>query len=99
MSAIKPGGEKIVENLQEAVEALQRDVNRVELWAGALGSFAKPIPEYGHGQTRFDLPVADDKQEQQQPSQKHDNGQERCGTRSSNGASLFSKSGRPPRDD
>jgi hypothetical protein len=55
MSAIEPAGEKIVRNLQDAVEALRRDMNRVELWAGALSSFTKPIPDYGHGQTRFDL--------------------------------------------
>ena len=64
MSASDPAGEKIVRNLQEAVEALQRDVTRVELWAGALGSFTKPIPEYGHGQTRFDLPTETDENSQ-----------------------------------
>jgi hypothetical protein len=56
MAAIEPAGEKIVRNLQQAVERLQDDLARVELWAGALGGFTKPIPEYGHGQTRFDLP-------------------------------------------
>ncbi len=55
MSAIEPAGDKIVRNLQESLEALRRDISRVELWAGALGTFAKPIPDYGHGQTRFDL--------------------------------------------
>ena len=57
MSAIEPAGETIVRNLQQAVERLQDDIARVELWAGALGCFAKPIPDYGHGQTRFDLPM------------------------------------------
>ena len=56
MSAIEPAGEKIVRNLQQAVDRLQDDIARVELWAGALGCFTKPIPDYGHGQTRFDLP-------------------------------------------
>ena len=56
MAAIEPAGEKIVRNLQQAVERLHEDLARVELWAGALGGFTKPIPEYGHGQTRFDLP-------------------------------------------
>ena len=56
MSAIEPAGDKIVRNLQQAVERLQEDIARVELWAGALGCFAKPIPDYGHGQTKFDLP-------------------------------------------
>src|SRR5688572_21358822 len=57
MSAIEPAGEKIVRNLQQAVERLQDDLARVELWAGALGCFTKPIPGYGHGQTKFDLPA------------------------------------------
>ena len=55
MSVIEPAGEKIARNLRLAVERLQDDLTRVELWAGALGSFTKPIPDYGHGQTRFDL--------------------------------------------
>jgi hypothetical protein len=55
MSAIEPAGEKIVRNLQQAVERLHEDIARVELWAGALGCFAKPIPDYGYGQTKFDL--------------------------------------------
>jgi hypothetical protein len=58
MSAIEPAGEKIVKNLQQAVERLHEDIARVELWAGALGCFAKPIPDYGYGQTKFDLPRA-----------------------------------------
>jgi hypothetical protein len=58
MSAIEPAGEKIVRNLQQAVERLHEDIARVELWAGALGCFTKPIPDYGYGQTNFDLPQA-----------------------------------------
>jgi hypothetical protein len=61
MSAIEPAGEKIVRNLQQAVERLHDDLARVELWAGALGCFTKPIPDYGHGQTKFDLPTAKSK--------------------------------------
>jgi hypothetical protein len=56
MPDIEPAGEKIVRNLQQAVERLHGDIQRVELWARALGCFSKPIPDYGHGQTRFDLP-------------------------------------------
>jgi len=56
MAAIEPAGEKIVRNLQQAIERLQDDMARVELWAGALGCFTKPIPDYGHGQSRFALP-------------------------------------------
>ena len=56
MAAIEPAGDKIVRNLQQAVERLHEDLARVELWADALGGFTKPIPQYDHGQTRFDLP-------------------------------------------
>ena len=52
MAAIEPAGEKIVRNLQQAIERLQDDIARVEIWAGALGCFARPIPDYGHGQHR-----------------------------------------------
>ena len=58
MSFMEPAGEKIVRNLQQAVERLQDDIARVELWAGALGCFARPIPDYDHGQTKHDLPAA-----------------------------------------
>jgi hypothetical protein len=56
MSAIDPAGEKIARNLQQAVERLQDDIARVEIWAGALGCFTRPIPDYGHGRTEFELP-------------------------------------------
>ena len=58
MPAIEPAGEKIVRNLQQAVARLHDELTRVELWAGALDGFTKPIPEYGHGQTQFDLPAS-----------------------------------------
>ena len=58
MHAREPAGEKILRNLQRSIERLQDDIARVELWAGALGCFAKPIPDYDHGQTRNDLPSA-----------------------------------------
>ena len=46
MTAIEPAGEKIVRNLKEAVERLHEDIERVELWADALGCFADRIPDY-----------------------------------------------------
>ena len=58
MPAIEPAGEKIVRNLQQAVARLHDELTRVELWAGALDGFTKPIPEYGHGRTQFDLPAS-----------------------------------------
>jgi hypothetical protein len=56
MSNIQPGGEHIVRKLRQAIERLQDDIARVQLWADALNGFSQPVPDYGHGQTRFDLP-------------------------------------------
>jgi len=36
----------IVRNLIEALERLQEDLDRVELWTTALGSFHRPVPDY-----------------------------------------------------
>jgi hypothetical protein len=72
-SAIEPAGEKIVKNLRQAVERLHDDLARVELWAGALGCFSKPIPDYGHGQTRFDLPI-EETSSSRKPDAPHRNG-------------------------
>lgn len=40
------GGEKISEHLQESLARLREDIDRVELWAGALEGFLRPIPDY-----------------------------------------------------
>ncbi len=37
----------IVRNLVEALNRLQDDLDRVELWTVALSSFQQPPPEYG----------------------------------------------------
>ncbi len=39
-------GDKISERLQESLARLRRDIDCVELWAGALEGFSRPIPEY-----------------------------------------------------
>ena len=36
----------IVRNLIEALGRLHEDLDRVELWTAALGSFQRPIPDY-----------------------------------------------------
>jgi hypothetical protein len=46
MAAGVAGGEKIREHLQESLARLREDLDRVELWAGALESFTRPIPDY-----------------------------------------------------
>jgi hypothetical protein len=53
MSAMEPAGEKVIRNLREAVERLQQDIARVELWAGAVGCFVKPIPDYDPAQSHL----------------------------------------------
>jgi len=36
----------IVRNLIEALDRLRDDLDRVELWTAALGSFQRGVPEY-----------------------------------------------------
>ena len=42
MTAAAPAKDK----LQEAIERLRDDIDRVEFWADALDRLAQPIPEY-----------------------------------------------------
>jgi hypothetical protein len=42
----EPAEELIVRNLIEALERLRGDLDRMELWAAALGSFQHPVPDY-----------------------------------------------------
>ncbi len=42
----KQAAEEINERLQDAIDGLRKDVTRVEVWATALGTFAKPVPDY-----------------------------------------------------
>ncbi len=46
MAAGIAGGDRISERLQESLARLREDIDRVELWAGALEGFSQPIPEY-----------------------------------------------------
>jgi hypothetical protein len=41
-----PGRDKIIENLDAAINRLRVDVARVEMWAIALVGFSRPIPDY-----------------------------------------------------
>jgi hypothetical protein len=54
----QPAEEKVVDNLEEALARLRDDMTRVEVWAGALSCFAKPIPEYDPKQHNYALPPA-----------------------------------------
>jgi hypothetical protein len=56
----EPAEDVIVRNLIEALERLREDLDRMELWASALGSFARPVPEYRPSDDRYLLkPLAD----------------------------------------
>jgi hypothetical protein len=46
---VKPAEDRIVANLIEALERLHEDLDRVELWAAALGCFQNPVPQYEPG--------------------------------------------------
>ena len=54
MSAAGPGRERVMRELQQAVERLQDDIARVEFWADALGGFSSPVPDYEPSGTRLD---------------------------------------------
>lgn len=47
----------IVHNLIDALERLREDIDRVELWAAALGHFQHPVPDYQPG-NEYILPAA-----------------------------------------
>jgi hypothetical protein len=52
----KMAEEKIFRNFTEALERLNDDLDKVELWAAALGYFQAPVPDYRPGD-RYLLPV------------------------------------------
>ena len=46
MTSGKPEQQRVAEKLQDALDRLQNDVRRVEIWAGALTGFTQPVPDY-----------------------------------------------------
>jgi hypothetical protein len=42
----EPAEDVIIRNLFESLERLRGDLDRMELWAAALGCFQQPAPEY-----------------------------------------------------
>lgn len=42
----EPAEDMIIRNLIESLERLRGDIDRMELWAAALGCFQDPAPEY-----------------------------------------------------
>jgi hypothetical protein len=45
----EPAEDVIVRNLIESLERLREDLDRMELWTAALGSFQHPVPDYRPG--------------------------------------------------
>jgi hypothetical protein len=54
----KPAEDLIVRNLIETLGHLHADLDRMELWAAALGGFQHPIPEYRPGDQHLLTPSA-----------------------------------------
>lgn len=42
----RDGAEDIREHLRDAIEEMRRQLTRVEMWAGALDGFSRPVPSY-----------------------------------------------------
>jgi hypothetical protein len=45
----EPAEDLIVHHLIDALERLRDDLDKVELWAAALGHFQHPVPDYEPG--------------------------------------------------
>jgi len=42
----EPAEDMILSHLIEALERLREDLDRMEMWTAALGSFQHPVPDY-----------------------------------------------------
>ena len=54
----EPAKDAIVTHLVESIERLHQDLDKVELWLGALGCFRMPVPDYQPGD-QYLLPPRD----------------------------------------
>jgi hypothetical protein len=54
----EPAEDMVVRNLIEALARLREDLDRMELWAAALGCFQHPIPDYRPGDRHLLNPSA-----------------------------------------
>lgn len=66
MGAGHAGGDRISERLQESLARLREDIDRVEVWAGALEGFSRPIPDYEPAR-RYRLAPGDDSSAKNEP--------------------------------
>ena len=55
----EPAEDVIIRNLIESLERLRSDIDRMELWAAALGSFQHPAPDYQASDRHLLKPSAD----------------------------------------
>ncbi len=55
MAALDPMREKISHQLQDAIDRLRADIEKVEVWAGALSGLVQPVPEYQADCDRYKL--------------------------------------------
>lgn len=56
MLTARPADDLILRNLQASIVRLREEMTAVELWAGALNTFAKPVPGYDPTQSRYAMP-------------------------------------------
>jgi hypothetical protein len=59
MRTDEPMVTQIARHLDDAIDRLNEDLERVEIWTAALGAFLEPIPGYDSSQ-RFVLPDSAD---------------------------------------
>lgn len=57
MPTPEPANDTIFVHLVESLERLHEDLDKVELWLGALSCFQKPVPDY-QPSDRYLLPPA-----------------------------------------
>lgn len=46
MTSGRAAGTNIQQRLQESLDRLRADIDQVEIWAGALEGFNRPVPDY-----------------------------------------------------
>jgi hypothetical protein len=56
MQSDRPLRERMMQNLEQAIDRLNEDFERVEFWAAAVDAFRQPVPEYEAAQGEYLLP-------------------------------------------
>jgi hypothetical protein len=51
--------ERVMRNLENAIERLNDDFEKIEFWAAAMDALVKPVPGYENAENRFLLPRKD----------------------------------------